>query len=54
MKAFCIFFLAIFSIKLLGADIAVSSYPWQKTSITEMLADFKKMGVRKASMFQNI
>lgn len=54
MKVFYIFFLALFSIQALGADIAVSSYPWQKTSITEMLADFKKMGVRKASMFQNI
>ena len=54
MKVFYIFFLALFSIQALGADIAVSSYPWQKTSITEMLADFKKIGVKKASMFQNI
>ncbi len=54
MKVFYIFFLALFSIQALGADIAVSSYPWQKTSITEMLAEFKKIGVKKASMFQNI
>lgn len=48
MKVFYIFFLALFSIQALGADIAVSSYPWQKTSITEMLADFKKIGVKKS------
>lgn len=34
--------------------IVVSSYPWQKVSIVDMLKDVKAMGVDKISMFQNM
>ena len=34
--------------------IVVSSYPWQKVTVEEMLADFNKMGFDKVSMFQNM
>jgi len=36
------------------SKIVVTSYPWQTRSVTEMVADLKKMGVDKVSMFQNI
>lgn len=37
-----------------GAKIAVSSYPWQKATIAEMLSDLRGIGVRNVSMFQNM
>lgn len=37
-----------------GAKIAVSSYPWQKATIAEMLSDLRAIGVRNVSMFQNM
>lgn len=37
-----------------GAKIAVSSYPWQKATVVEMLSDLREIGVRNVSMFQNI
>ena len=39
---------------LADGKIVVSSYPWQKGTIEEMLADFNKMGFDKVSMFQNM
>ena len=57
MKRF-IFILSalLFLISSTFADgkIVVSSYPWQKVTIEEMLADFNKMGFDKVSMFQNM
>lgn len=37
-----------------GAKIAVSSYPWQRATVAEMLSDLRETGVRAISMFQNI
>ena len=39
---------------LADGKVVVSSYPWQKGTIEEMLADFNKMGFDKVSMFQNM
>jgi len=47
-------FLASFGFALAGGRIVVSSYPWQKGTVAEMLADFNKMGIDKVSMFQNM
>lgn len=53
-KIFLFLVLAAAQISVLAGGIVVSSYPWQKTTVANMLVDFRKSGFDKVSMFQNM